>query len=150
MAGVEDQKPEMTDEEICRLIKNAGKIPVERDSIYNHIKIFNWILIPFHGFVVLNFAFCYICDEIFFNLYPYIILDMNFLSFLFSKTFLKNLLIAISIGLVLIISVFIWLKSFYSSRAKHYRAGSHRLTPTEVKIITDSKISDTNDRLHFL
>lgn len=41
MAGVEDQKPEMTADEICRLIKNSGKVPVERDSIYNHIKIFN-------------------------------------------------------------------------------------------------------------
>ena len=41
MAGVEDQKPDMTVDEICRLIKNAGKTPVERDSIYNHIKIFN-------------------------------------------------------------------------------------------------------------
>ena len=40
MAGAEDQSPSMTIEEICNIIRNAGKKPVERDSLYNHIKYY--------------------------------------------------------------------------------------------------------------
>ncbi|MCK4920742.1 MAG: aminofutalosine synthase MqnE [Bacteroidales bacterium] len=40
MAGSEEQNPEMSIEEITTLIKDAGKIPVERNSIYESIKIF--------------------------------------------------------------------------------------------------------------
>jgi aminodeoxyfutalosine synthase len=38
MAGSEE-KPAMTTEEICSLIRQAGYIPVERDSLYNTIKV---------------------------------------------------------------------------------------------------------------
>ena len=38
MAGAEDQNPVMSTEEIVKLIKDAGKIPVERDTLYNTIK----------------------------------------------------------------------------------------------------------------
>ena len=38
MAGAEDQNPVMSTEEIVKLIKDAGKTPVERDTLYNTIK----------------------------------------------------------------------------------------------------------------
>ena len=38
MAGAEDQNPVMSTEEIVQLIKDAGKTPVERDTLYNTIK----------------------------------------------------------------------------------------------------------------
>ena len=38
MAGAEDANPGMTVEEICNLIRQAGKNPVERDSLYNTIR----------------------------------------------------------------------------------------------------------------
>jgi aminodeoxyfutalosine synthase len=38
MAGAEDKKPTMTTTEIIDLIKNAGKKPVERDTLYNIIR----------------------------------------------------------------------------------------------------------------
>jgi aminodeoxyfutalosine synthase len=38
MAGAQDSNPTMTVEEICELIRKTGKIPVERNSIYNTIK----------------------------------------------------------------------------------------------------------------
>jgi aminodeoxyfutalosine synthase len=41
MAGAEEQNPGMSVEEICNLIKKSGMIPVERDSVYNSIKIYN-------------------------------------------------------------------------------------------------------------
>jgi len=41
MAGSEEQKPSMTTEELVTLIKQAKRIPVERDTLYNEIKIFN-------------------------------------------------------------------------------------------------------------
>jgi len=37
MAGAEDKNPAMNTEEICRLIREAGFEPVERDSLYNRI-----------------------------------------------------------------------------------------------------------------
>ena len=37
MAGSKEEKPAMTTEEICQLIRQAGLIPVERDSLYNPI-----------------------------------------------------------------------------------------------------------------
>jgi aminodeoxyfutalosine synthase len=38
MAGSKEENPAMTTEEICKLIYEAGFIPVERDSLYNPIK----------------------------------------------------------------------------------------------------------------
>jgi aminodeoxyfutalosine synthase len=40
MAGAEDKNPAMTTEDICRLIRMAGFVPVERDSLYNFISTF--------------------------------------------------------------------------------------------------------------
>jgi aminodeoxyfutalosine synthase len=37
MAGAEDEKPAMTTKQICLLIRDAGYIPIERDSLYNTI-----------------------------------------------------------------------------------------------------------------
>ncbi len=37
MAGAEERNPAMTTEEICKLIRDAGFEPVERDSLYNRI-----------------------------------------------------------------------------------------------------------------
>jgi aminodeoxyfutalosine synthase len=41
MAGSEEQSPTMTTEELVRLIKQAGKIAVERGTLYNEIQTFN-------------------------------------------------------------------------------------------------------------
>ncbi len=38
MAGVEDQNPTMTTDEIVKLIKQVGRTPIERDTVYNTIK----------------------------------------------------------------------------------------------------------------
>lgn len=38
MAGARDKNPEMTSDEICRLIREAGLEPVERDTLYNPIR----------------------------------------------------------------------------------------------------------------
>ena len=38
MAGVEDQNPTMSTEEIIALIKAVGRTPIERDTVYNTIK----------------------------------------------------------------------------------------------------------------
>lgn len=38
MAGSEEQKPAMTTTELVSLIKQAGRCPVERDTLYNEIK----------------------------------------------------------------------------------------------------------------
>ncbi len=40
MAGSEEQTPVMSTEQICDLIRDAGRIPVERDTIYNELKVF--------------------------------------------------------------------------------------------------------------
>jgi aminodeoxyfutalosine synthase len=38
MAGAKEEKPVMNTEEICQLIRQAGSVPVERDSLYNPLK----------------------------------------------------------------------------------------------------------------
>ncbi|OFY66562.1 MAG: aminofutalosine synthase MqnE [Bacteroidetes bacterium RIFCSPLOWO2_02_FULL_36_8] len=40
MAGAEDQHPVMTTSEIVELIQRAGKIPVERSSLYEELRVF--------------------------------------------------------------------------------------------------------------
>lgn len=40
MAGAEEQSPSMTVDEVCAMIRSVGKIPVERDSLYNHIRTY--------------------------------------------------------------------------------------------------------------
>jgi len=40
MAGSGEKNPEMSSNEICRLIRDAGFVPVERDSVYNFIHTF--------------------------------------------------------------------------------------------------------------
>ncbi len=40
MAGSGEKNPEMSTGEICRLIRDAGFVPVERDSVYNFIHTF--------------------------------------------------------------------------------------------------------------
>lgn len=40
MAGSEEQSPAMSTEELCDLITAAGRIPVERDTVYNEIKVY--------------------------------------------------------------------------------------------------------------
>ncbi len=41
MAGSEEQTPTMSTLELIELVKNAGQIPVERDTLYNEINIFS-------------------------------------------------------------------------------------------------------------
>jgi aminodeoxyfutalosine synthase len=38
MAGAEDKNPSMTSDEICRMVREAGFEPVERDSLYRRVK----------------------------------------------------------------------------------------------------------------
>lgn len=38
MAGSEEQNPSMNTYELVSLIKNAGRIPIERDTLYNELK----------------------------------------------------------------------------------------------------------------
>ena len=38
MAGSEEETPSMTTEGLCNLIREAGYIPVERDTLYNILK----------------------------------------------------------------------------------------------------------------
>lgn len=40
MAGSEEQTPSMSTEDICDLITAVGKVPVERDTLYNEIKVY--------------------------------------------------------------------------------------------------------------
>lgn len=40
MAGSEEQTPSMSTEQLCELIRSVGKIPVERDTLYNEIMIY--------------------------------------------------------------------------------------------------------------
>ncbi|MBL7766332.1 MAG: aminofutalosine synthase MqnE [Chitinophagaceae bacterium] len=41
MAGSEEQNPSMTTEELCDLIRDAGRTPVERDTLYQEIKVYD-------------------------------------------------------------------------------------------------------------
>ncbi|MCO5935058.1 aminofutalosine synthase MqnE [Mucilaginibacter sp. RB4R14] len=41
MAGAEEQKPAMSTEELVELIKNAGRYPIERDTLYNLVTDYN-------------------------------------------------------------------------------------------------------------
>jgi aminodeoxyfutalosine synthase len=41
MAGSEEQSPAMSTEDICDLITAVGKIPVERDTLYNELHVFD-------------------------------------------------------------------------------------------------------------
>jgi aminodeoxyfutalosine synthase len=40
MAGADEKNPEMSTDEICKLIRDSGFVPVERDSLYNFIHTF--------------------------------------------------------------------------------------------------------------
>ena len=40
MAGAEEQKPSMSTEDLCDMIEAVGRIPVERDTLYNEIKVY--------------------------------------------------------------------------------------------------------------
>ncbi|MES2703058.1 MAG: aminofutalosine synthase MqnE [Bacteroidota bacterium] len=40
MAGSEEQSPSLTTEELCDMIDAVGKIPVERDTLYNELKVY--------------------------------------------------------------------------------------------------------------
>lgn len=40
MAGAEEQKPTMSTEDLCELIRMVGKLPVERDTRYNELKVY--------------------------------------------------------------------------------------------------------------
>lgn len=40
MAGSEEQNPSMTTEQLCELIYDAHRVPVERDTVYNEIKVY--------------------------------------------------------------------------------------------------------------
>jgi aminodeoxyfutalosine synthase len=41
MAGSEEQSPSMSTEDICDLVTAVGKIPVERDTLYNELHVFD-------------------------------------------------------------------------------------------------------------
>lgn len=41
MAGSEEQTPSLSTEELCDMIEAVGRIPVERDTLYNEIKVYS-------------------------------------------------------------------------------------------------------------
>src|SRR5690606_1103211 len=41
MAGSEEQNPSLTTEELCQMIKSVGRIPVERDTLYKHLHVYD-------------------------------------------------------------------------------------------------------------
>lgn len=41
MAGSEEQNPSLSTEDLCQLITSVGRIPVERDTVYNEIKVYS-------------------------------------------------------------------------------------------------------------
>lgn len=41
MAGSEEQNPSMSTNELVALIRQAGRLPVERDTLYNEVKVYN-------------------------------------------------------------------------------------------------------------
>ncbi|MBS1772306.1 MAG: aminofutalosine synthase MqnE [Bacteroidetes bacterium] len=43
MAGSEEQNPAMSTEDICDLVTAVGKIPVERDTLYNELKVYDTV-----------------------------------------------------------------------------------------------------------
>ena len=45
MAGSEEQNPAMSTEDICDLVTAVGKTPVERDTLYNEIKVYEAITV---------------------------------------------------------------------------------------------------------
>ena len=46
MAGSEEQTPAMTTEELVKLIQQAGRVAVERDTLYNVIQEFQTVTTP--------------------------------------------------------------------------------------------------------
>jgi aminodeoxyfutalosine synthase len=40
MAGSEEQTPAMSTDQLCELIYQAHRVPVERDTVYNVIKVY--------------------------------------------------------------------------------------------------------------
>lgn len=45
MAGSEEQNPSLSTKELCKLIEDVGRHPIERDTLYNTIfdyKNYNW------------------------------------------------------------------------------------------------------------
>ncbi|MFN6037687.1 MAG: aminofutalosine synthase MqnE, partial [Bacteroidota bacterium] len=38
MAGAEDKNPKLTTQELINLVKQSGRVPVERDTLYNHLR----------------------------------------------------------------------------------------------------------------
>ena len=43
MAGSEEQSPSLTTEELCDMITAVGKVPVERDTVYNELKVYETV-----------------------------------------------------------------------------------------------------------
>jgi aminodeoxyfutalosine synthase len=43
MAGSEEQNPSMTTEELVALIQQAGRVAVERDTLYHKVQVFEKI-----------------------------------------------------------------------------------------------------------
>ncbi len=40
MAGSEEQNPSMNTEQLCELISSVGRTPIERDTLYNEVKVY--------------------------------------------------------------------------------------------------------------
>ena len=45
MAGAEEQKPSLSTEELCDMITAVGRIPVERDTLYNELKVYSEVVV---------------------------------------------------------------------------------------------------------
>jgi aminodeoxyfutalosine synthase len=40
MAGAEDKNPKLATEDLVELVKAVNRIPIERDTLYNHLKVY--------------------------------------------------------------------------------------------------------------
>jgi aminodeoxyfutalosine synthase len=55
MAGSEEQNPAMSTSELVALINQAGRVAVERDTLYKEIKVYdNGQIQTEHGDLILN------------------------------------------------------------------------------------------------
>lgn len=44
MAGAEEQNPSLSTEDLCDLIEAVGRVPVERDTLYNELKVYGEVV----------------------------------------------------------------------------------------------------------
>lgn len=54
MAGSEEQHPSLSTQQLVELIKQVGRTPIERDSVYNHLQDYSQTVFPKNEFIPLT------------------------------------------------------------------------------------------------